>query len=90
MFHYFVSHVTLQLCDISVVMKTANTSVPSGMGAKGLCCNGTTSESLFSFRDSLFLRCIRSKCHKLSECFLVFCMQSLILIIYAFEEKHTG
>lgn len=55
MFHYFVSHVPLQLCGISVVMKTANTSMPSGMGAKGLCCNGTTSESFSHLETHCFL-----------------------------------
>lgn len=56
MFHCFVSRVALKLRDISVVMRTANSSVPNGMGAKWLCCSGTVSEFLFSFRNSLFLK----------------------------------
>lgn len=66
MFHYFVSHVTLQLCDILVAMRTAHNNVPSGTAAKGLRCSVTLSELLFSFRNLLFLRCVCSKRHKLS------------------------
>lgn len=70
MFHYFVSRVALQLHDISVVMRAANSSVTNGTGVKWLCGSGAVSEFLFSFRNSLFLKICKLK--RLSA----FCMQS--------------
>lgn len=43
-FHCSVSQVALQLCDILVVMKTANNSLPSSIVAKWSCCNVIVSE----------------------------------------------
>lgn len=47
-FHCLVSQVTFQLCDILVVMRTANNGMPSSIVAKWPCCNLMVSEFLLS------------------------------------------